>query len=139
VRPKGSFFADKTQWLQRIFNPGLDSSEPLRFAFHTNPNYPWLSPTGKHTQPGRAKGDGGLISNLLSYGSGYIIHLGCLYVTQEFQSQMDATRLYPTHSGPALSELLLDSSKALPGCIGEVYGYEGADHGNHYRTLETKI
>jgi hypothetical protein len=111
----------------------------LNLAFHTNPKHPRLSPTGKRTQAGRAKGDGGLISNLLSHGSGYIFHLGWVYVTQKLQSQMDATRLYPTNSGPALSELLLDSSKALPGCIGEVYGYEGADHGNHYRTLETKI
>jgi hypothetical protein len=41
---------------------------------------------------------------------------------------MDATRFYPTYTGPALFELLLDSSKRLPGCFREVYGYEGADH-----------
>jgi hypothetical protein len=42
---------------------------------------------------------------------------------------MDATRLYPTHSGPALFEVLLDGSKRVPSCFREVYGYEGADHG----------
>jgi hypothetical protein len=69
-----------------------------------------------------------LISNLLSYGSGYILHLGGVYVTQKFQSQMDATRFYPTYTGPALFEFFLNISQCFSGLIREVYGNEGADH-----------
>ena len=41
---------------------------------------------------------------------------------------MNAADFYPAHSGPTLFELLLDSSKPLPGRFREIYGYEGADH-----------
>jgi len=41
---------------------------------------------------------------------------------------MDATRLYPTYTGPALFEFFLNIFQCFSGLFREVYGNEGADH-----------